>query len=184
MNRVSGWYKRRTQAWMFGLGLLVSVSAGLDAVAITTWLWQNDAASAALASQAAKAVEQRKIAGVAIEDVLARPPTSEETQALLRGLTTIEATGVPIGFRCWSEALNSPSTSVSTLLLTCARSALATPAVEWPKRLIGILLSALAISLGAAFWFELLNRLVSLRGAGAKPKDSTTDNDASRSDGA
>jgi len=100
------------------------------------------------------------------------------------GVFEVVATGVPIGFRCWSEALNSPSTSVSTLLLTCARSALATPAVEWPKRLIGILLSALAISLGAAFWFELLNRLVSLRGAGAKPKDSTTDNDASRSDGA
>ena len=39
------------------------------------------------------------------------------------------------------------------------------------RRLIGYLLTALAISFGAPFWFDLLNKLVQLRGAGKKPEE-------------
>lgn len=41
-----------------------------------------------------------------------------------------------------------------------------------PKNLIGFLITALAISLGAPFWFDLLNKLVKLRATGQKPADS------------
>lgn len=34
-----------------------------------------------------------------------------------------------------------------------------------PKSLIGLLLTAIAISLGAPFWFDLLNKLMQLRGS-------------------
>jgi hypothetical protein len=43
--------------------------------------------------------------------------------------------------------------------------------------LIGWLVTALAISLGAPFWFDLLNKLVKMRGAG-----KTTDNNAAKED--
>ena len=36
--------------------------------------------------------------------------------------------------------------------------------------ILGWLITALAVSLGAPFWFDLLNRLVKLRGTGTKPK--------------
>lgn len=39
-------------------------------------------------------------------------------------------------------------------------------------RLLGFLLTALMISLGAPFWFDLLKKLVSLRGAGVRPDPS------------
>jgi hypothetical protein len=42
-----------------------------------------------------------------------------------------------------------------------------------PKKILGFLLTAFAISLGAPFWFDLLNKLVKLRAAGKK-EDSTT----------
>lgn len=45
-------------------------------------------------------------------------------------------------------------------------------------RFLGFLLTALAISIGAPFWFDLLNKLVNIRIAGAKPrekKDAATD---------
>jgi hypothetical protein len=35
--------------------------------------------------------------------------------------------------------------------------------------LAGWLLTALAAALGAPFWFDLIGRVVNLRGAGAKP---------------
>ena len=37
--------------------------------------------------------------------------------------------------------------------------------------LFGFLLTALALSLGAPFWFDLLNKLVSIRGSGVKPEE-------------
>ncbi|MBK9735346.1 MAG: hypothetical protein IPO92_10410 [Saprospiraceae bacterium] len=40
-------------------------------------------------------------------------------------------------------------------------------------KLWGIILSALALSLGANFWFDLLKKLVSIRSAGVKPEEKT-----------
>ena len=37
--------------------------------------------------------------------------------------------------------------------------------------LIGFLITALALSMGAPFWFDLLNKLVSIRGVGVKPEE-------------
>jgi hypothetical protein len=36
-------------------------------------------------------------------------------------------------------------------------------------RLIGLGLSALAVSLGAPFWFDTLNKVINIRGAGTPP---------------
>jgi hypothetical protein len=39
----------------------------------------------------------------------------------------------------------------------------------WLAKIVGLLLTAIAVSLGAPFWFDLLNKLVSLRAAGKPP---------------
>jgi hypothetical protein len=52
-------------------------------------------------------------------------------------------------------------------------------------KVIGWLITALALSLGAPFWFQLLNRLVDLRGAGAKPLSASgKDGKGGKEDGA
>ena len=40
----------------------------------------------------------------------------------------------------------------------------------WARRLLGWFLTIVAVSLGAPFWFDLLNKVVNLRNAGSKPK--------------
>jgi hypothetical protein len=47
---------------------------------------------------------------------------------------------------------------------------------SWPQRLIGWILTMTAVSLGAPFWFDLLNKLMNIRNAGKKPE--TSDNQA------
>ena len=42
----------------------------------------------------------------------------------------------------------------------------------WELKFWGILITALALSLGAQFWFDLLKKLVALRGAGIKPEEN------------
>ncbi len=39
------------------------------------------------------------------------------------------------------------------------------------KKIPGWLITALAISLGSPFWFDLLNRLINLRNAGKRPEN-------------
>jgi hypothetical protein len=45
--------------------------------------------------------------------------------------------------------------------------------IQSPILLLGFLITAFAISLGAPFWFDLLNRFVNLRVSGAKPAGSS-----------
>ncbi|WP_088890425.1 hypothetical protein [Leptolyngbya ohadii] len=42
------------------------------------------------------------------------------------------------------------------------------------KRLMGWIVSGLAISMGAAFWFEFLSKLINVRNTGKRPDDRTT----------
>jgi len=45
------------------------------------------------------------------------------------------------------------------------------------QKIIGLLASILAVMMGAPFWFDLLNKVSNLRGAGKKPAQSAgTDN--------
>ena len=44
---------------------------------------------------------------------------------------------------------------------------------DWLTKIFGLLLTALAVSLGAPFWFDVLNKLVNLRSAGNKPVPSS-----------
>jgi hypothetical protein len=44
------------------------------------------------------------------------------------------------------------------------------------SRFLGFIITALMLSLGAPFWFDLLKKLVSLRGAGVKPEEKKIDN--------
>lgn len=43
----------------------------------------------------------------------------------------------------------------------------------WILKLAGLFVSALAVSLGAPFWFEVLNKLNAIRGVGRKPKKAS-----------
>jgi hypothetical protein len=46
----------------------------------------------------------------------------------------------------------------------------------WPAfmvKLFGWILSGVAISMGAGFWFEALNKIINIRNAGKKPPSAT-----------
>jgi hypothetical protein len=40
-------------------------------------------------------------------------------------------------------------------------------------KLLGITLSALALTVGAPFWFDIIKKLVDLRGSGNKPAEDS-----------
>lgn len=47
--------------------------------------------------------------------------------------------------------------------------------IDWLARIFGWLVTIVAVSLGAPFWFDVLGKLANLRAAGAKPRAPKTD---------
>ena len=147
MDRVSGWYKRRSQVVLVVIGILVAGFANTDTVEVTTRLWKEDAVRAAIVAQASEAVE----AGDE-EDLETR---LEEHGSLVDGVRQLD---LPIG---WNEANGQPE----DLDVVGGDDSM----IAW---LAGVLLTGLALSFGAPFWFDALGKLARLRISGRKPEPS------------
>jgi hypothetical protein len=137
MDRVSGWYKRKTQVIIFLLGLLMTVSLNVDTINIITDLTNSSALRATIVSAA--------------QGSSANTQTSASLTTLQQRIEQIEPV---IG---WSPK-NLPA-----------------DVWAWLLKIPGLLATTFAISLGAPFWFDLLNKFITLRSSGPPPpKDSRT----------
>lgn len=112
MDRVSGWYKRRTQLWLFLIGLAIAASMNLDALTVTKRLLEDKTVRGAFVAEAARVHEAGEEAA--------------ETRSIdqLRGqLSSIQA---PIG---WFDGAPAPQSCASRDAKgVCARVSVACPA--------------------------------------------------------
>ena len=158
MERSSGVYKR----WIRALSLLVAgcivFALNADSIRIAEALWHDDALRTAIADEAIKQPDTE---------------TDKRTLAELRA----ELRPFPLG---WNRAPEpaSPSSSVrngpaSPELVAYQRAKAAFEAEQAYRfsltHVLGLVMTALAVSLGAPFWFDILNRFAKIRGSGANP---------------
>jgi triacylglycerol lipase len=85
-------------------------------------------------------------------------------QQSVKDLTAVANVGVPIG---WDIGIKD-----------------ATNPAFWISKILGIALTIFAVSLGAPFWFDVLNKVSNLRAAGKKPAESTATTGGDGSSGA
>ncbi|MDQ2995514.1 MAG: hypothetical protein M3R61_00440, partial [Chloroflexota bacterium] len=159
MDRVTGSYKRWTQFVLLILAVLVSAGLNADTFTVGRSLWVSPTLRQAVVAQA----DQRLAAG----EVL--PPAENQFQDVQRSVQ--DTLIFPIG---WSDWCLSPP----QLTGGAANRSNCTPVelLGWLQKVAGLLLTALAISLGAPFWFDLLGKVSKLRSSGPTPgaKDSAT----------
>lgn len=152
MDRVSGVYKRISQNFLLAFGVVVALVGNVDTIEIALALQRDPAA---LQNVVAAAEEVAKGPAPAAPQVSPNPPQ----QALARARATADELAelnLPTG---WSpEKLRH----------------LANPLVLFAK-VCGLLMTALAVSLGAPFWFDLLQKVLNLRTAGPKPARADAD---------
>jgi hypothetical protein len=152
MDRVTGWYKRRGQLFILALGFLVVVAINADTIAITTSLSRDKAVRDSVVAEAQEFAKQQAASGKAMEGV-------DKYTARIRNL------GLPLG---WSKGN----------LLSIPDKTKPDGSTSWPMKVIGWLITTVAISLGAPFWFDLLNKFIALRSS-IKPKEISPDEGAS-----
>lgn len=144
MERVSGAYKRRAMLWLFLVGLAIAVIGNVSVFHIGRSLWSDTTTREAVV-EAARNVDPEGIDASDLESVGAT-------------VSQLEDVGIPVG---WTEEAKADWGKTRTF--------------PWTRvgMMIGWLLTAVLVTLGAPFWFDLLTRLVSLRSSGKKPAQTT-----------
>jgi hypothetical protein len=148
MDRVSGWYKRRTQVWTVVIAVVLTLIANADTLQIARKLWTDPVLRSAVVEEA-KARAQKPRPTVSVEYKDEDDPTnptvtrnegnqvSEKERNLL---------GQVVGWQQGKDNFN------------------------WLTP-VGWLLTILAISMGAPFWFDMLNKIMNVRFAGKSPDE-------------
>jgi hypothetical protein len=167
MDRVSGWYKRKTQIANVVLAVALTVAVNTDSVLIVNSLSNDSALRAALVAQAQKMAK----GSTARPDTAPSTPSSTPMDELDKRIRALSALGIPVG---WTDGSGddprrwpgwTPGTGTSAewgrMWMNAVRS-----------HLLGWLLTALAASLGAPFWFDVLNKIITIRSAGKTPDEA------------
>ncbi len=178
MERVSGWYKRRTQWIIFSLGFVIAIGFNADSLRLANLLARDGAwrasvvaiaeehvkasAAASVTAPAAATTEEGSTAPVSGGQGGTRPGVSP---SLREALQETAALGLPFG---WGPGPEVTELSSPQLLSLPTLAALPGWLGAWVLKLLGLAVTALAVSLGAPFWFDLLNRLSMVRSA-SKP---------------
>jgi hypothetical protein len=158
MDRVSGWYKRRVQWITLFVALLITVGVNADTIAISNSLAYDPAKRDALiaaAQEYAKMNTTTTVAPIVESEIGAckTDPNSPECR-VAKNLNEIQKLGLPIGWNTNDPIIvpNAPE--------------------GWIIKGVGWLLTTLAISLGAPFWFDLLNKIMVIRST-VRPKEKS-----------
>ena len=151
MDRASGWYRRYTQKILVGVGFLIAIVFNADTLSIYERLESDPDTLQKVVNLAEDFVDSKDTLAVnAIAD-----PKFEASLDKLKGLVDnqIETVRSPLGLGwknvVWEE-------------------------VGWwdaVTKAMGWIVTALAVSLGAPFWFDLLRKLVNIRSSGNKPEE-------------
>jgi hypothetical protein len=136
MDSVSGAYQRHTRAWLALIGIAVTVAMNADSIRMASALFGNSTAASDLADAGARFVPQSRVGGI-------------EAAGRLSSL------GLPIGWSGatqdsalpWKEPWRPASCWMNAWLL-----------FRW--HWAGWLITVAAITVGAPFWFDLLNQVV------------------------
>jgi hypothetical protein len=170
MDRVAGWYRRETQAVLFAIGLLLAAVLNIDAVAVGQRLLVDSQWRDSLV-QSAAAVDAQNAGAADASTATPRVPSVDALEQVLQKngflINAPLRQNWPVHFR-WFNCKHDQC--VSTNL------------GGFIEAIPGYLIVALATSLGAAFWFDLLNKLMIVRST-VKPheksgEDSSKDNAA------
>lgn len=164
MDRVSGWYKRKSQAIILVLSLVLALLLNADSLAIFNALSGNPQLRAAAVDVASNYLKDNAATAL----TTTRPLTGTQTTVDLAGpvaqILSLEGT---------LTKMNMPLTWAP------ADEKVPRDLTGWFYKILGLLTTAILVSLGAPFWFDLLGRIVNLRSTGKalgkeNEKDSST----------
>ena len=162
MDRATGWYKKQTQKITLLVAFIVALSFNVDTIGIV----KNLSANPKLATEVVEMADKYAVARETNTNVLKDKSNNKENKEADEQIRTSFTNAQKLVTK------NSDIQNANSIL------GLGWDDIKKEEVLLsvfGCLLTALAISLGAPFWFDLLSKLMQLRGS-KKVEDSTKNN--------
>jgi hypothetical protein len=156
MDRVSGWYKRRSQRALFIIGLAVAIGLNIDTVRILRELMTNKSKREAVVAIATNYSKQQ-------------PATVDITNEFAEANKQLGMLGLPLGWPPCASCNKSQIKLLDPCWRGCWKYNLTTAG---GLTIFGWLLTAFAVCLGAPFWFDVLNKFMVVRST-VKPKEKS-----------
>lgn len=183
MTRASGWYRKQTQTWLLCIGIAIAALFNVDSIAIARILMKDKN----VRTEMVQLASSHTPAYTAITDTLIRKNVLHKDSAFYRADTSLRVfvndtslIGVYAMLRNDAgDARNVLGISRACITDSSSGHKIMHCGYTHPFQQNGLLIfagwciTALAISLGAPFWFDLLGKLVKFRTA-VPPNDSTT----------
>ncbi len=162
MDRVGGSFKKFSQRWILAFAVVLVGFTNADSLRIVTYLYDNPTAREAIANKAALFVQDSTV--VKQLDELRLLPTDSIKPSQQEALVKINAN---------LQSLNSLNKELKGMSFPIGWNGdEALKGWNIVKKIAGLLITAFAVSMGAPFWFETLNKLVNLRSSGNKPPET------------
>ena len=152
MTRVSGWYKRHVTLILIGLALVVTITCNINTITLARSLYTNQDAREALVNQASAVTS------------CPAGQTTECTRQATEAVNKLGQTSLPMFWQTTNPSCAAATAHCSTLERVGLDSV-----SGWVIAIVGWLITIGAISMGAPFWFNLLNKVASLRSTGDPP---------------
>lgn len=186
MDRASGWYKKHTQFILFYIGLTIAIVFNVDTIKIVKKLEKDPMLREQIVQQANAFVEAHPNLDIELYQKKLDYEKSMDERAkadsLLSGknMSSYQQDSVALikyellksrrdTLLNRAESLMKNDLSKSRNLLGMSQYAFDGTLWTFLCALFGWIITALAISLGAPFWFDLLNKMMKLRGSVATP---------------
>lgn len=180
MERVAGWYKRKTQIIIFVLAILFTFSLNVDTIRIFKSLSNDSTLRASIVAAAQEAAKQPSFLNTGKQtisedtstvstDAGTQPPSGEIEEIygdLKRQINEIGQLGIPMG---WNTPFYDNELTTTQKIWW------------WITKFFGLILTVFAASLGAPFWFDILNKIISIRSTGKAQKETSKPEKASAS---
>ena len=160
MDRVSGWYKQHVQNILLLVALLLSVAFNVDSIRVGKMLWVEPTLRQAITTAADTFISH--------PPPLNPPPSTSPdspgqnlAQTVAAFNQVSNALNLPVGWHrnlpdYWNTLRNPSWTLLRTLL----------------QSIVGWIITAAALSFGAPFWFDTLNRFMIVRST-IKPREKS-----------
>jgi hypothetical protein len=157
MDRISGWYKRKTQGSVLVMAILLASAANADTILLAKALANNTILRESLVAQGRiqSQTGSQSEAGLQASESAGRPQQADIKEAT-NPFRVLSESGLPVGWLLEKgDPRDIPRDTMGAAL-----------------KLLGLAITIFAVSLGAPFWFDLLNKIVMIRSAGKSPAES------------
>jgi hypothetical protein len=176
MDRLGGVYKRQLKLISFLVGIGVALILNADTVSVARALWSDEGLRAQMVNVAQSIQQDPKIvaavasAGSQANTQAPAGASASNQPAPNAASGTDQSTGrPPVKTSDVLQALHDAQNTLRPLPLGWSYAPPQTP-LDVLSKIIGIVLTGFALSLGAPFWFDLLSKFMNIRGTGPKPE--------------